>query len=202
MFAVSSVRGTDFRVGVIDGNKPASSSEVLTGVVEVMAGQKSIRVASDSGSVTLRGAAPSSPVRLLPPPDLSATDTHYQRLPLVISLKPLAGAHAYRAQIATDREFNNLRSEFTATALPFRDGTIPDGEYWMRVRGIDASSIEGKDAVMPFSLNAFPALPFILAPLTGWRNWFLPPMPDIVQRWHWRGLSVRWIPISCRFHEV
>lgn len=162
--AVSSVRGTDFRVGVIDG-KSASSSEVLTGVVEVSAGQKSIRVASDLGSVTLQGAAPSSPVRLLPPPDLSVTDNHYQRLPLVISLKPLAGAHAYRAQIATDREFNNLWSEFTATNLPFRDGAIPDGEYWMRVRGIDASSIEGKDAVMPFSLNASPELPFILAPI-------------------------------------
>lgn len=162
--AVSSVRGTDFRVGVIEG-QPATSSEVLTGAVEVAAGQKSIPVPADYGSVTRLGGAPLRPVRLLPPPDLSATSSHYESLPLIINLKPLAGARAYRTQIATDREFTNMRSEFTTATLPFRDGAIPDGEYWMRIRGIDGSALEGKDAVMPFSLNAYPEVPFIIAPL-------------------------------------
>lgn len=162
--AVSSVRGTDFRVGVMEGQS-ATSSEVLTGVVEVAAGKKSIPVVADYGSVTRPGGAPLPPVRLLPPPDLSATGSHYESLPLVIKLKPLAGAQAYRTQIATDREFVNMRLEFTTASLPFRDGAIPDGEYWMRIRGIDGSAIEGKDAVMPFSLNAFPEVPFIIAPL-------------------------------------
>ena len=85
----------------------------------------------------------------------------------MIKFTPLAGAHAYRAQIAADRDFKNLRSEFTAASLPFRDGDIPDGDYWLRVRGIDGLSIEGKDAVIAFALNAYPEAPFILAPLPG-----------------------------------
>ena len=164
--AISSVRGTDFRVGVIE-TQSGTSSEVLTGSVEVNGERKQVKVPAGYGTVTIEGKPPVSPVKLLPPPDLSGAAHYYQNLPLVIKFTPLAGAHAYRAQIAADRDFKNLRSEFTAANLPFRDGDIPDGEYWLRVRGIDGLSIEGKDAVIAFALNAYPEAPFILAPLPG-----------------------------------
>ena len=164
--AISSVRGTDFRVGVIEA-QPGTSSEVLAGSVEVAGEKRNIKVPADYGTMTMPGKPPVAPVKLLPPPDLSEASQYYQSLPLVIKFNPLAGAHAYRAQIATDRDFKNLRSEFTTSSLPFRDGEIPDGDYWLRVRGIDGLSIEGKDAVIPFALNAYPEAPFILAPLPG-----------------------------------
>lgn len=164
--AISSVRGTDFRVGVIEA-QPGTSSEVLAGKVEVAGGKRNVKVPAGYGTMTAQGMAPVAPVKLLPPPDLSGTARYYQSLPLVIKFNPLAGAHAYRAQIAADRDFKNLRSEFTTPSLPFRDGEIPDGDYWLRVRGIDRLSIEGKDAVIPFALNAYPEAPFILAPLPG-----------------------------------
>lgn len=164
--AISSVRGTDFRVGVIEA-QPGTSSEVLAGNVEVAGEKKNVKVPAGYGTMTAQGKSPVAPVKLLPPPDLSATARYYQSLPLVIKFNPLAGAHMYRAQIAADRDFKNLRSEFTTASLPFRDGEIPDGDYWLRVRGIDGLSIEGKDAVIPFALNAYPEAPFILAPLPG-----------------------------------
>ena len=162
--ATSSVRGTDFRIGVM-AEGASSSSEVLAGSVQVSGKKRKINVPAGFGSVTTLGAPPSPPVALLPPPDLSVTPTLYERLPLVISLNPLSSASAYRAQIAIDDQFQVLWADFTTATLPFRDGDIPDGNYWLRVRGIDSSGIEGYDAVIPFTLNARPESPFVMTPL-------------------------------------
>ena len=51
--------------------------------------------------------------------------------------------------------------------MPFRDGHIPDGDYWLRIRAVDGLGIEGQDAVVAFSLNAHPEPPFVTAPLPG-----------------------------------
>lgn len=147
--AISSVRGTEFRVGTNDETF-ITSSEVLTGNVEVSGKKRSVSVPAGFGTITPQGGMPRSPVKLLPPPDLSETARYYQTLPLSIKVKPLTSAHAYRAQIARDQAFENLWTEFTTTSLPFRDGNMPDGIYWLRVRGIDRLSIEGKDAVISF----------------------------------------------------
>ncbi len=162
--AISSVRGTDFRVGAM-AQEESTSSEVLTGSVQVSGDRRKIRVPAGYGSVTVLGASPSPPVALLPPPDLSVTPTMYERIPLSISLNPLSGAQAYRAQIAKDAEFQDLWADFTTATLPFREGDIPDGDYWLRVRGIDGSGIEGHDAAIAFTLNARPEPPFVTAPL-------------------------------------
>jgi len=165
--AISSVRGTDFRVGMVGVQEDRTSSEVLQGAVRVAANNRDVNISAGFGLVTVLGSAPSKPVALLPPPDFSITPILYERLPLVISLHSLAGAQSYRAQIATDQTFQNLLAEFVTPKLPFREGDLPDGEYWLRVRGIDQSGIEGQDAVMSFEINARPEAPFILAPLPG-----------------------------------
>jgi len=164
--AISSVRGTDFRVGTLN-EQSATTSEVLEGLVKVSGEKREIKVSGGFGTVIAIGTPPLPPVKLLPSPDLSDTKSYYESLPLVIRLNPLEGAQAYRAQIAIDSEFNSLWSEFTTSSLPFRDGDIPDGHYWLRIRGIDASGIEGHDAVIPFGLNAHPEPPFVTAPLPG-----------------------------------
>lgn len=162
--AVSSVRGTDFRVGTTN-NGEHTSSEVLSGLVQVEGEKKEIAVSAGFGIITALGAPPVAPVKLLPAPDLSNTPVLYERLPLVITVNPLAGVATYRAQIANDQNFQNLWTEFTTNQLPFRDGDIPDGDYWLRVRGIDAAGIEGHDATIAFTLNARPEPPFVIAPL-------------------------------------
>lgn len=164
--AISSVRGTEFRVGTNE-EAAITSSEVLAGNVEVSGKKRSVSVPGGFGTVTPQGGAPALPIKLLPPPDLSETARYYQALPLSIQVKALAGASAYRAQIARDQAFENLWSEFTTASLPFRDGNMPDGVYWLRVRGIDRISLEGRDAVIPFGLNARPEIPFVIAPLPG-----------------------------------
>lgn len=164
--AISSVRGTQFRVGLND-ETAVTSSEVLTGNVDVSGKKRNVTVPAGFGTATRQGGAPRPPIRLLPPPDLSESDRYYQSLPLRIKVPLLEGAHAYRAQIARDQAFEDLWSEFTTASLPFRDGNMPDGVYWLRVRGIDRTSIEGHDAIIPFGLNARPEIPFVIAPLPG-----------------------------------
>ncbi len=162
--AISSVRGTDFRVGTLE-SQSVTVSETLKGIVEVSGKAKNVTLAGGFGTITSAGASPAPPVKLLHAPDLSETGHYYESLPLVIHLAPLKGAWTYRAQIAIDPEFNTLWSEFTTATLPFRDGSIPDGHYWLRIRGIDASGIEGFDATIPLGLNARPEPPFVTAPL-------------------------------------
>lgn len=164
--ATSSVRGTEFRVGSAAEHQ-SIHSEVLVGLVDIEGKKRQVQVPAGYGTVVVGESAPAQPIRLLAAPDVSGTARYHQSLPLVIKLRPVPGAQAYRAQIATDRAFRNMWSEFTTTSLPFRDGDIPDGDYWLRIRAIDASAIEGKDAVMPFALNARPEVPFVIAPQPG-----------------------------------
>jgi hypothetical protein len=73
-------------------------------------------------------------------------------------------ARGYRAQVATDSAFADLRAEavFKSPEAKFADFT--DGEYFLRVRAIDGQGIEGSDAVIPFRLKARPEPPFTSAP--------------------------------------
>jgi len=164
--AISSVRGTNFRVGTLEP-RSETTSEVLSGKIQVSGAKHKIKVPAGYGTITALDRPPAPPIALLPPPDLSDTPDYYEILPLVIPLNPLSGADAYRTQIALDKAFSRLVSEFVTTTIPFRDGDIPDGDYWLRVRGIDENGIEGKDAQIPFSLNARPEPPFVTAPLPG-----------------------------------
>ncbi len=164
--AISSVRGTEFRVGVLQEGA-ATASEVLAGALQVSAEEQAVNVDKGFGSVTLQGRPPSPPIKLLSPPDLSTTPVLFEQLPLIIPVQAVTGAQTYRAQIATDAEFRHLLTEFTTTTPPFREGDLPDGAYWLRVRAIDASGLEGYDAVKAFTLNARPEPPFVVTPQPG-----------------------------------
>lgn len=164
--AISSVRGTEFRVGVLQEGA-ITASEVLTGALQVSGEQQTVNVDKGQGSVTSQGMPPLPPVKLLSAPDLSMTPELFEQLPLIIPVKAVSGAQAYRAQIARDAEFEHMLTEFTTTTLPFREGNLPDGNYWLRVRAIDISSLEGYDAVKAFTLNARPEPPFVITPQPG-----------------------------------
>lgn len=84
--AVSSVRGTYFRVGT-DKKGGTTYSEVLEGRVEIGAQQRNVQVQGGYGVVTQPDQPPGSPVELLPEPDFSETPDVLERVPLIIPLK-------------------------------------------------------------------------------------------------------------------
>ena len=159
------VRGTRFRVSSDDGGK-ASRGEVLEGIVNVadVGAVKGVDLAAGFGTLIEQGKAPIAPVKLPAAPDLSATARLQERILLRFKFNEAAGASAYRAQIATDSAFTDLRAESVFKTAEAKFGDLADGQYFLRVRAINNQGIEGTDAAIAFRLKARPEPPFTSAP--------------------------------------
>ncbi len=160
------VRGTQFRVSA-DENGKAARGEVVEGVVNVAAtapGEAALELRAGFGTLVESGKAPLPAVRLLAAPDLSTAPTLQERILLRFRFGPVPGATGYRAQVAADKAFTQLRAEGAFSTPEAKFGDLADANYFLRVRAIDANGIEGSDAVLPFKLKARPEAPFTSAP--------------------------------------
>ncbi len=168
------VRGTVFRVAADETGKKAQG-EVTEGLVAIessstdssaaAAVSKPLGLAAGFGSIVEAGKPPSAPVALLPPPDLAALPATVVKAGVSVTFPLVAGAVAYRGQVALDAAFTNLITDASATTptLAFKD--LPDGELYVRARAIDALGLEGKDAVRPLRVTARPFAPLLQLPL-------------------------------------
>jgi hypothetical protein len=161
------VRGTRYR---------AAAPSAERGVVEVTEGQVGLGTAARArrivlpagyGVVATAGKLIGAPVPLPAAPDLSGISELQERVTIRVRFPAVPGAAAYRAQLATDAGFQGVVAEQVAAANDFRFAGLPDGDYWLRVRGIDAGGIEGIDAVRALQLRARPEPPFPSAPADG-----------------------------------
>jgi len=158
--AVAAVRGTQFRVSTDDNNGPViTRSEVLEGVVKVSGAGESQRVPAGFGIVAEMGKPPAPPRKLLPAPQLSGMQTHFDALPLQFTWPALPNAQAYRLQVAPDELFDRLLADTVVSAPTGHLADLPDGEYRLRVRAIDSSGLEGRNAVQAFVIDAKPEPP-------------------------------------------
>ncbi len=160
------VRGTQFRVSTDESGR-ASRGEVVEGVVSVAAAGAeagALDVGAGFGTVVETGKAPLPAVRLLPAPDLAGAAALQERILLRFKFNAVPGAQSYRAQVAADKAFTQLRAEGSFTTPEAKFGDLPDADYFLRVRAADAMGIEGSDAVMLFKLKARPEPPFTSTP--------------------------------------
>lgn len=155
------VRGTHFRVGA---SETLTREETVSGLVGVDAAGKSVRVAQGLGTVARAGAVPMPPMPLLKAADVSGLPKQVEHLPLRFPLPALAGAVEWQGQIAPDASFERVLLEKMArgAALSFAD--LPNGNYVLRLRGIDANGLHGLDALHPFTVFARPFPPGLNAP--------------------------------------
>lgn len=159
--AVTSVRGTDFRVNAAGD---ATRTEVIGGKVAVAAAASEVRVGAGFGTVAAGNAAPGTPVPLLPPPSLAGLPAVVERVPIAFNVPPQTGAKAYRLQIAGAGGFQSPLYDGRSSSTLLRAIDLPDGEYRLRVRGIDAQDLEGLNAERDFTLNARPVPPLLSSP--------------------------------------
>jgi hypothetical protein len=160
------VRGTRFRVSADESGK-VSRGEVLEGVVAVAsatAAPKPLDLGAGFGSVVEEGKAASAPIALLAAPDLSAAAALQERLVLRFKFADVAGATAYRGQVASDSAFTNLLADEVFKTPEAKFANLDDGQYFFRARAIDKVALEGSDAVRAFKLKARPEPPFISEP--------------------------------------
>lgn len=165
--AVAAVRGTDFRVGTEPGSGAVMRNETLGGTVEVAGSHGHRLVPTGFGLVAKANQPPPATRKLLPPPELTGLPPVVERLPIAFTWPQEQGAVAYRAQIAADAHFEALLADRKVDAANAELGVLPDGDYRLRVRGIDADGLEGYDAAHSFTLNARPEPPFAISPEEG-----------------------------------
>ena len=159
------VRGTEFRV-TMDAQSRETRGEVLDGVVAVAAegapGEKLVH--AGFGNVVDAGKSVSDPVALLAAPDVTRLAKLQERTIVRFPLPALEGASGYRAQVARDEAFNLVIAEIASLSPELRVTSIDDGGYFLRVRGVDARGLEGRDATHVFTLKARPEPPLITLP--------------------------------------
>jgi hypothetical protein len=163
---VLGVRGTEFRV-TADAADGATRGEVLGGAVvfEGRQGGATERVSAGFGTVIAANGQVAAPVRLLGAPTLAGLPSLQERLLMRFALPPLPGAAAYRAQISADASFDRVLADLTSATPELRFAELPDGDYVLRVRAVDARGLEGQDADHPFRLKARPEAPLPAAPV-------------------------------------
>lgn len=176
--AVVAVRGTRFRTG--SGADGVDRAEVLEGTVAARgaADRRDAAVAAGYGLVVAQGRA-AQPVPLLPAPSLDGVAPLQERVDMRLPFAPVAGAAAYRAQLATDADGNGIVADAVFAKAQARFAGLPDGDYWLRVRAIDGAGLEGRDAEQPLRLAARPEPP-------------LPEYPPAGGKVRGTALTLRW----------
>jgi len=174
--AVSAVRGTHFRNGFA-AQEASATTETLDGSVDVASEAASpgggaaaaepprgetVPVGAGYGTRVLPGSAPLAPVPLLPPPDLAGAPASNATPSLRLAWTRIAGANAYRVQLASDAEFHAIYADATTTEPTVVFAELPDAPYWLRARGIDPAGIEGRDAVRTIIQHRLPPVPTAL----------------------------------------
>lgn len=140
--SVSAVRGTEFRVRY-DAAAERAATETLSGEVTMSsAGETSRDLPAGFGAVAA-GAELSAPVSLLPAPRLVSPGEIQNERELAFALEPLAGAEAYRVQIAQDAGFLDVVAEAMTQTTEVRLPPIEDGTWFVRVAAIDGRGLEG-----------------------------------------------------------
>ncbi|HHW77409.1 MAG TPA: LysM peptidoglycan-binding domain-containing protein [Xanthomonadaceae bacterium] len=161
--ATSAVRGTRYRLGM-DSATTTARAEVLEGVVSFQGRRQTRTVPKGFGALAQAGKPPAPPVPLLAPPNVGGLPPVATRVPVQLSFPALPGAVAYRGQVAPTDRFETLLFDGVSPSPAIRGPDLPDGDYVLRVRGIDARGLEGRDAQHRFRVDARPEPPFLINP--------------------------------------
>jgi len=157
--AVTAVRGTEFRVS-LDAERPISRTEVVDGLVAVSAEGTTYEVPAGYGVVTEAGKPPQPPQALLAPPDVSGFPAFLGKFPVDLSWPALEGANSYRIQISAHDSFGSLLEDRALASPAYELPALSDGQYVLRLRGVDESGLEGSNAEHRFVVDQ----PVILPP--------------------------------------
>lgn len=148
--SVTGVRGTHFRVA--SGNQQ-SANEVLSGSVEVSrpGAPGSLMLNAGQGNV-VNAKGLGRAVNLLPQPQLNRGAPSMEGGTLQFDLLPLAGAHAYQVQIATDSDMQNVLAESRSDEPRLKIQPLANGSYFARISALDEFGLEGMSGVWKFAL--------------------------------------------------
>lgn len=151
--AVTSVRGTVFRVGVAEQNEEISTVEVVEGEVAVQKGQQSVSVNQGFALSVDAHNELAQPIKLLAPPALSRKRFEMGKSPSKIHWPAVPNASQYRVQISQNPEFSALLLQQKSTKPNVTIQDLTQGKYYFRVTAFDHQGIEGLPAHAEIRVN-------------------------------------------------
>ncbi|MDR3452782.1 MAG: FecR domain-containing protein [Rhodoferax sp.] len=162
------VRGTQFRVAYDDPATKNARTEVLEGLVKAdnTAQSSFADVARGQGALLNPAVKDIKVVALLKAPDLSGAPFDIFKPEALWPMPTLDGASRFRVQVASDESFDKIVRDMVVTTGNADFSSVPNGSWFARVRGIDASGIEGFDSVKAVQVVLRPPVP---QPPTPWR---------------------------------
>jgi len=162
--AVSSVRGTEFR---IDASDTRTHTEVVHGGVRVAAGRRSALARRGHGVTVGRDDAPVQAVPLLPAPAQDSLQVRTGQLPVQLTWAPVEGARGYRVLVSSNAGFETLLADLSVDAPVATLPPLADGDYHVSVRAVAEGGLEGLDAVTRFPASGSPEPPYAMEPAPG-----------------------------------
>ena len=148
--SVVGVRGTEFRVAFDDPLGKASRTEVIEGKVRAdnPAQASGADLPMGTGAVVKPTEREVKVVTLLPAPDLTAIPSDVLKPQGSWPMPALAGASGYHVQVASDEQFDKIVRDLKVASNASADlASLPNGNWFARVRGIDAVGLEGYNSV-------------------------------------------------------
>lgn len=164
--AVAGVRGTRFGV-TVDADGALALSDVVEGQVAVQAlggPAGSAPVSAGQGAVVRRSMGLPAVRPLLPAADVSTLPALWQRLPRTATWPAVAGARAYRVQVAEDESLTRVRLSREVASPSVVVGELPEGEHVLSIRAIDPDGLIGHEAVKRVRVKTQPVPPLAQAP--------------------------------------
>ncbi len=140
--AVAAVRGTEYRVSSVTGEKTLMRGEVFEGLVDVSAQETLHPVAAGFGIIAQQGKPLLKPRPLLPPPTI-ITGLAPQSLPAILRWQAVPGAISYQLDILNDNDNNELIQTINSSELEASLNNLAINCYRIRMRGIDSDELQG-----------------------------------------------------------
>lgn len=164
--AVAGVRGTRFGV-TVDDEGTLTLSDVVQGQVAVQAlgGRTAAAPVSAGQGAVVRRAMGGAAVRpLLPAAEVSALPALVQRLPWTLAWPSVAGARAYRVQIAEDETLTRVLLSREVAQPSVVVPELPEGEHVLNIRAIDPDGLVGREATRRVRVKTQPVPPLAQSP--------------------------------------
>lgn len=160
------VRGTVFRVQ-FDEAAGTTRAMVNEGLVKAGNSFGETSIPAGSGTTAERGRAPMAPRPLLPAPQVDAAAAVVEAFPLGVMWQQTPGAGQYRVELLEGGDAESLVDRFAVDAPASHWKRLPNGDYRLRIRGVDDAHLEGSNAELKFKVQAWPPAPLIAAPAEG-----------------------------------
>lgn len=163
------VRGTVFETS-FDPETKTSRAVVLEGVVEASQGQQSVELNQGFGLVVHRSQASLSPSSILSAPTINPVESVQKQFPLIFGWNVLSRVSQYQLQLFAGKNADQLVLDKWYRGNIASINGLSNGDYLLRVRGVDKNGLGGFYGETRFTLDVPPIPMMTLDPVSPSRD--------------------------------